>query len=57
MQLFPPSKKVSSYEKLLVKSGVRILILFVLVDAILQKVVYFKNESGTCLFLSSPFSI
>ena len=29
------------------KSTVRFLILFVLVDAILKRVVYFKNKSGT----------
>ena len=45
--LFGPSNKVLYLKKLVIKSGVGFLILFVLVDAILQKVVYFKNESGT----------
>ena len=45
--LFGPSNKVLYLKKLVIKSGVRFLILFVLVDAILQKVVYFKNKSGT----------
>ena len=56
--LFGPSNKVLCLKKLVIKSGVRFLILFVLVDAILQKVVYFKNKSGTgvvflalCLYL------
>ena len=39
--------KVLYLKKLVIKSGVRFFILFVLVDAILQKVVYFKNKSGT----------
>ena len=47
MNLFGPSNKVLYLKKLVIKSGVRFLILFVLVDAILQKVVYFKNKSGT----------
>merc|ERR1712102_134730 len=41
------TNKVLHLKKLVIKSGVRFLILFVLVDAILQKVVYFKNKSGT----------
>ena len=45
--LFGPSNKVLYLKKLVIKSGVHFLILFVLVDAILQKVVYFKNKSGT----------
>ena len=45
--LFGPSNKVLYPKKLVIKSGVCFLILFVLVDAILQKVVYFKNKSGT----------
>ena len=36
MNLFQPSNKVSSYEKLLEKSDVGFLILFVLTKAILQ---------------------
>ena len=47
---FGPSNKVSNYKKLVIKSGVCFLILFVLVDAILQKVIYFKNKSGTGVF-------
>ena len=43
--LFGPSNKVLYLKKLV--SGVRFLILFVLVDAILQEVVYFKNKAGT----------
>ena len=45
--LFGPSNKVLYLKKLVIKSGVRFWILFVLVDAFLQKVVYFKNKSGT----------
>ena len=45
--LFGPSNKVLYLKKLVIKSGVCFLILFVLVDAILQKVVYLKNKSGT----------
>ena len=37
-------------KKLVIKSGVIFLTLFVLVDTILQKVGYFKNKSGTFLF-------
>ena len=47
LNLFGPSNKVLYLKKLVIKSGVRFLILFVLVDAILQKVVYFKNKLGT----------
>ena len=45
--LFGPSNEVLYLKKLVIKSGVRFLILFVLMDAILKKVVYFKNKSGT----------
>ena len=48
--LFGPSSKVLYLKKLVIKSGVRFLILFVLVDAILQKGIYFKNKLGTHLF-------
>ena len=48
--LFGPSIKVLYLKKLVIKSGVRFLILFVLVDAILQKVVYLKNKSRTGVF-------
>ena len=48
--LFGPSNKVLYLKKLVIKSGVCFFILFLLVSAILQKVVYFKNESGTGLF-------
>ena len=44
--LFGPSNKVLYLKKLVIKSGVRFLIFFVLVAAILQKVVYFKKQIG-----------
>ena len=44
--LFGPSNKVLYLKKLVIKNGVRFLILFVFVDAILQKVVYLKNKIG-----------
>ena len=50
--LFGPSNKVLYLKNLVIKSGVCFLILFVLVDAILQKVVYFKNKSGK-LFINT----
>ena len=46
LNLFGPSNKVLYLKKLVIKSGVRFFILFVLVDAILQKVVYFKSKIG-----------
>merc|ERR1712052_5067 len=51
--LFRPSNKVLYLKKLVIKSGVSFLILFVLVDAILQKVFCFKNKSGTGVFFSA----
>ena len=45
--LFGPSNKNLYLKKLVIKSGARFLILFVSVDSILRKVVYFKNKSGT----------
>ena len=51
LNLFGPSNKVLYLKKLVIKSGVRFLILFVLVDAILQKVVYLKkNREQGCFF-------
>ena len=46
--------KVSSYKKLLLKSAVHFLFLFVLVDAILQKVVFLNKKSG--IFFLIQFS-
>jgi len=48
--LFGACNKVLYPKKLVIKSGVFFLILFVLVAVILQKVVYFKNKSGTGVF-------
>ena len=45
--LFGPSNKVLYLKKLVIKSGVCFFILFVLVEAVLQKVVCFQNKSGT----------
>ena len=47
IESFWTSNKVSYLKKFTIKSGVSFFTLFVLVDAILQKVVYFKNKSGT----------
>ena len=50
LNLFGPSNKVLYLKKLVIKSGVSFLILFVLVDAILQKVVYFKKTRKLSLY-------
>ena len=47
LNLFGPSNEVLYLKELVIKSSVCFFILFVLVDTILQKVVYFKNKSGT----------
>ena len=46
--LFGPSNNVLYLKKLVIKSGICILILFVFLTAILQKLVYLKNKLETC---------
>ena len=48
--LFGPSNKVVYLKKLVFQSAVRFLILFVLVDTILQKVVFLNKKSGIFFF-------
>jgi hypothetical protein len=47
--------KVSSYKKLVLKSAVRFLFLFVLVDAILQKVVFLNKKWGIFFLFQKSF--
>ena len=53
--LFGPSNKVLYLKKLVIKSGVSFLILFVLMDAILQKGGYFKNSHCAKMALLTKF--
>ena len=54
--LFGPKSKVFGHEKLVFRSGVGFLFLFVLMDAILQKPLFLENRSLQFLFFTSVAS-